>query len=77
MTQKASERQVGGDHYRHLPIQPAEFIHKNGLNWCEGNVIAYVCRHRQKNGREDIEKAIHYLELLLEWEYPAPLPPAE
>lgn len=66
----ASKRQVAGNHYASLPIQPSEFIHRNGLGWCEGNAIKYVSRHRSKNGRQDIEKAIHYLQLLLEWEYP-------
>ena len=65
----ASETQVGGGHYKDLAIQPSEFIHRNRLGWCEGNAIKYVTRHREKNGRQDIEKAIHYLELLLEWEY--------
>ena len=41
----------------------------NALGWCEGNAIKYVCRHRTKNGAEDVRKAIHYLQLLLEWEY--------
>jgi hypothetical protein len=67
---KASESQVAGTHYRDLSIQPSEFIQRNRLNWCEGNAVKYLCRHRNKNGRQDIEKAIHYLQLLLEWEYP-------
>jgi hypothetical protein len=66
----ASDKQIAGSHYASLPIQPSEFIHRNGLGWCEGNAIKYVCRHGSKNGRQDIEKAIHYLQLLLEWEYP-------
>ena len=70
----AKDSQIGGDHYRIMAIQPTEFIQRNGLNFCEGNAIKYVCRHREKNGREDIEKAIHYLELLLEFEYPEPPP---
>ena len=65
----ASGKQVGGGHYQLFMIQPSEFIHQNRLGWCEGNAIKYVCRHKNKNGRQDIEKAIHYLELLLEWEY--------
>lgn len=65
----ASSQQVGGDHYREFAIQPSEFIHRNGIGFIEGNVIKYVCRHKKKNGRQDIEKAIHYLQLLLEWEY--------
>ena len=72
----ASHRQVGGAHYATLTIQPSEFIQRNQLGWCEGNAIKYVCRHGSKNGRQDIEKAIHYLQLLLEWEYPnAPIDP--
>lgn len=66
----ASKTQVAGSHYQTLAIQPSEFIHRNRLGWCEGNAIKYVCRHKNKNGRQDIEKAIHYLQLLLEWEYP-------
>lgn len=62
--------QVGGGHYKDFPIQPVEFITKNKLGYIEGAVIKYVCRHGQKNGREDIEKAIHYLQLLLELNYP-------
>lgn len=65
----ARQSQVGGGHYKDMPIQPAEFIHKNGIGYLEGNVIKYVCRHRSKNGRQDVEKAIHYLRLLLEMEY--------
>lgn len=66
---KASDEQVGGAHYD-LPIQPGYFCHVNGLRTCEANVVKYVCRHRKKGGRQDIEKAIHYLRLLLEWDYP-------
>lgn len=65
----ASEEQIGGKHYKDFAIQPSEFIQRNRIPWNEGNVIKYVCRHRQKNGAEDIKKAIHYLQLLLEWEY--------
>ena len=61
----AKEKQIGGDHYK-LPIQPIDFIRKNNIPFVEANVIKYVVRHREKGGRQDIEKAIHYLELLLE-----------
>lgn len=64
-----SKRQVAGRHYADLPIQPSEFIHRNALGWCEGNAVKYISRHMRKGGREDIQKAIHYLELLLEWDY--------
>lgn len=68
----ASATQVGGAHYSKYAIQPSEFIHRNGIGFLEGNVIKYVVRHRDKNGRQDIEKAIHYLRLLLEFEYDNP-----
>ena len=66
---KPSETQIGGNHYASMPIQPTKFIHANNIPFLEGNVIKYVCRHRQKNGKQDIQKAIHYLQLLLELEY--------
>lgn len=66
----ARNKQIGGDHYRTLEIQPSEFISRNKLGWFEGNAVKYIVRHRIKGGKQDIEKAIHYLELLLEAEYP-------
>ncbi len=62
----ALERQVGGDHYKSMAIQPIEFIAANDLGFCEGNVIKYVCRWRSKGGIKDLEKARHYLDLLIE-----------
>lgn len=59
----AFDTQVGGDHYRQMAIQPVEFIAKNNLGFCAGNVIKYVCRHHAKGGAEDLDKAIHYLQL--------------
>jgi len=67
------QNQVGGKHYTSCNIQPIAYIHANNLGFCEGNVVKYVTRHKQKNGRQDIEKAIHYLEILLELEYPEKL----
>jgi len=63
------QTQIGGDHYQGYAIQPTEFIQKNRLNWCEGNIIKYVTRHKRKNGIEDLRKAEHYLKLLMEMEY--------
>jgi hypothetical protein len=63
---KAKDRQVAGSHYKDMPIQPGEFIRTNGLGWYEGNAIKYICRYKTKGGQQDIQKAIHYLELLLE-----------
>lgn len=65
----AMKEQIGGDHYRLLPIQITEFCQRNELNFCEANAVKYVCRHRRKHGAEDVRKAIHYLQLLLEIEY--------
>ena len=64
-----SAEQVGGDHYTRLAIQPAEYNQRNSLGFCESCVVKYVSRHKHKNGRQDIEKAIHFLKLLLEIEY--------
>ena len=60
--------QVGGNHYKDMEIQPVEFIHKNGIGYMEGNVIKYVSRWRGKNGLEDLKKARHYIDLLIEME---------
>lgn len=64
------DKQVSGNHYKDKGIQPIVYIHANDLGFCEGNVIKYVTRHKEKSGAADIQKAIHYLELLLELQYP-------
>jgi hypothetical protein len=61
-------QQIGGRHYKQLAIQPVEYIHANGIGYFEGNVIKYVSRWRDKGGVEDLRKALHYLELLIELE---------
>ena len=63
---KATQRQIGGKHYKDFKIQPIEFITKNKLSFIQGNIIKYVCRFDKKNCNEDIDKAIHYCELLKE-----------
>lgn len=68
------DTQVGGTHYKDLPIQPVEFIAKNKLPFLEGCVIKRICRHRSKNGAEDIRKAVHELQLILQLEYNENLP---
>lgn len=65
----ALDVQEGGSHYKDLRIQPVEFIHANGLDFFQGNVVKYVTRHKAKNGAQDIRKAIHYLNLILELQY--------
>ncbi len=69
MQDNPKEKQVGGSHYKDMAIQPSEFIVKNKLDWYQGNVIKYVVRHDQKNGRQDLEKAIHYLQMMIEYYY--------
>jgi len=64
----ALDRQPGGSHYKSYAIQPVEFIAKNNIPFIEGNIIKYVVRHRDKNGIEDLEKAKHYIEMLIEFE---------
>ena len=65
------ENQVGGDHYKDCEIQPVEYIYANRLDYFEGNVIKYITRHRTKGeGKKDVEKAIHYAQLILELYYP-------
>ena len=61
-------KQVGGSHYKDKAIQPIEYIHANNLGFCAGNVIKYVTRYKDKNGVQDLEKAKHYLEMLIELE---------
>ena len=63
---KAIQTQVAGTHYTKYVIQPVEFITKNNIPYIEGNIIKYICRWRDKGGIEDLNKVIHYVELLKE-----------
>lgn len=65
----ALESQVGGDWYSKMAIQPAKYTTLNGIGHLAGDAIAYISRYRAKNGREDLEKAIHSIQLLIELEY--------
>ena len=65
----ATKKQVGGKHYTNYKIQPIEFITSNNIGFIEGNVIKYLLRFKEKNGLQDLDKAIHYLELLKEIYY--------
>lgn len=70
MNKKSLATQVGGSHYKDLLIQPVVYCQKNKLVYCESNAIKYVTRHNRKGcGLEDLKKAIHYIELLIELEY--------
>ena len=72
----ALQQQIGVDHYRAKGIQPIEYIHANNLGFCEGNVVKYVTRWKEKGGESDLRKAIHYLELLIQLETEQSLPAA-
>lgn len=69
-TTSALDIQIDGNHYKQFKIQPVEFIYANGIGYMEGNVIKYVCRHHFKNGKQDLLKARHYIDLLLQLDYP-------
>lgn len=74
----ALDTQVGGNHYRHGTIQPVQYIEANKLQYLEASVVKRCTRHDKPTGkgRQDIEKAIHELQLLLELRYPASKPVA-
>jgi hypothetical protein len=63
------EKQVGGNHYQTMKIQPAEFINKNKMLFAEGNAIKYICRHINKGGEQDLQKAKHYIDMIIERDY--------
>ena len=65
----ALKKQIEGTHYKAYKIQPIEFSMANGLDACQSNVVKYVVRHKDKGGLADLEKAIHYIELIMQLEY--------
>jgi hypothetical protein len=67
MTDSALDKQIDGEHYK-TAIQPIEYIHANGLPFIEGNVVKYITRWRSKGGASDLQKAKHYIELLMQLE---------
>ena len=66
---KVYKKQIGGAHYKSMKIQPAQFINENNLPFAEGNAIKYICRHKYKGKKEDLKKAIHYVEMIIERDY--------
>lgn len=64
------DEQIGGDHYKTMRIQPVVFCQVNRLGFCEASAIKYICRHGKKGGRQDLAKAIHFLKILQDIEYP-------
>ena len=63
---KSYKKQVGGSHYKKYKIQPVEFIIKNNIGFVEGNIIKYILRFKEKGGVQDLNKAKHYIELLID-----------
>jgi hypothetical protein len=66
LSMKSFKKQVGGSHYKKYKIQPVEFIIKNNIGFVEGNIIKYVLRFKEKGGVQDLNKAKHYIELLID-----------
>lgn len=67
--QSSLEYMYGGTHYKQFAIQPVEFCYKNNIPYLEASAIKYICRHKNKGKAEDIKKARHFLDILLEYEY--------
>ena len=69
MTSKVWDKQIGGSHYQKFKIQPSKFVVENELLYPEGCVIKYLCRHRLKGKRQDLEKAKHFIDMIIERDY--------
>lgn len=67
--ESAWDVQEGGSHYKDLVIQPAQYALANKLDYAQGNIVKYVTRHASKNGKEDLLKAKHYIDLMIEHYY--------
>ena len=65
----AYKKQIGGSHYLKFKIQPSRFVVENKLLYPEGNVIKYILRHQNKGGKEDLEKAKHFIDMIIERDY--------
>lgn len=65
---EATTTQIGGDHYSKMIIQPMEYSMKNGLDACQHTAIKYISRFRDKGGIEDLEKAKHVIDMLIQFE---------
>lgn len=69
MNKKPQDIQIGGDWYKSMKIEVVEFVFANNLDYFQGNIIKYVCRYKKKNGKEDLLKARHYLDMYIEFLY--------
>ena len=63
------KKQIGGNHYRKYKLQPSQFVTENKLLYPEGCVIKYVIRHQDKGGKQDLEKAKHMIDMIIERDY--------
>ena len=63
------KKQIGGNHYIKYKIQPSQFVVENKLLYPEGTVIKYILRHQDKGGKEDLEKAKHFIDMIIERDY--------
>ena len=63
------KKQIGGNHYQKYKIQPSKFVVENKLLYPEGCVIKYVVRHQDKGGKQDLEKAKHMIDMIIERDY--------
>ena len=70
MTSKVYSKQIGGSHYKRFKIQPSQFVIENELLYPEGCVIKYIILHSSKNGKEDLLKAKHFIDMIIERDYP-------
>ena len=70
---QALDQQVGGNHYKNMKIQVVEFCQANNIPYNEGSIIKYVCRHKAKGGKEDLLKARHWIDMIIQMEYPEQL----
>ena len=71
MTKKVSQQQVGGSHYKDMPdgFQPIQLAYKLNLSPAQFSILKYLFRYKRKNGAEDVQKIIHYAQIILEQEY--------
>ena len=63
------KKQIGGKHYIKYKIQPSKFVVENRLLYPEGCVIKYILRHQDKGGKQDLEKAKHFIDMIIERDY--------
>mgnify|MGYP003677041728 FL=1 len=66
---KTYNKQIGGNHYQKYKIQPSKFVVENKLLFPEGSAIKYIIRHQDKGGKDDLLKAIHFIEMIIERDY--------